>query len=458
MTTLLTSLLLMPVLTSPIDAGAGVELRYRGTLTETGRDSNGAIVKRFNFYCLVSNADDGGRQLAFVINERGGGEWPWPERYGMIRLDSANRPANAAQIRLLYSHQEQPSSIRLRRPIFGDLDKLKAQANWTDGNRKYAVTGSTSALEMDCWRVVATSNFGLRENLIIEKQSGLIVSSERELTRGQGVPFSLKFDLESHQPVDETRLEQLQKPINTLLKLQADLKRPENSMKPELTKEQLELANTVEEQLQAEADETPFARLAATVRRDVKRQGRRYDDVVKLASKYLGRPAPQFSLSTTDRKEITPETMAGNVIVLHFWDYKFEPLVEPYGQAAYLDFSYNRYKKLGVQVYGVAVNSHFNEDSTSAAAKRSVRKFYDFMKISYPVAYDAGELIGKFGDPRRVGAQLPLWVVIDSEGNISHYKTGFYDINPDEGLRTLDRAVGKAVRAKRNAKEETFEK
>ncbi len=76
------------------------------------------------------------------------------------------------------------------------------------------------------------------------------------------------------------------------------------------------------------------------------------------------------------------------------------------------------------------------------------------MNLSYPLAIDAGELVAKFGDPRRVGAKLPLWVVIGADGNVAHYSIGFYDINPDEGLRPLDKAVGKAVRAKREAKKD----
>ena len=54
----------------------------------------------------------------------------------------------------------------------------------------------------------------------------------------------------------------------------------------------------------------------------------------------------------------------------------------------------------------------------------------------------------KFGDPRKLGAKLPLWVVIDPDGKIAHYHVGFYAIKPDEGLRPLDEAVMKQIKTK----------
>lgn len=457
MTSLLTSLLLLPAFTSPLDAGEAVELRYRGTLTEAARDSDESIVKRFSFYCLTSKAANGGRRLSFLLDERGGGGWPWPERFGMSNLTAENKPTDAAQIRLLYTHDGKPTSIRLRRPLFRHVDKMGEGKQWADGKNKYSVVGSTKIQDMDCWKIKIATNFGLQEDLAVEKQSGLVVSSQRRLTRGQGVPFSLKFELQSLKSIDAKRLALLQKPVEALAKLQVDLMRPENAMDPTLSEAQLKLTAGVIGDLQKAADETPFARLAATIHRDVKKQMRRYGDVKKLSTRFSGRKAPKFSLATVDRKEVAAEEMQGNIVVLHFWDYKYEPLIEPYGQTAYLDFSYTRYEKLGVKVYGVAVNSRFDDATTRTAARQSARKFKNFMNLSYPLAYDGGELIGKFGDPRRVGAKLPLWVVIGADGIISHYKLGFYNINPDEGLRSLDRAVGKAVRAKRKAKKAASE-
>ena len=62
---------------------------------------------------------------------------------------------------------------------------------------------------------------------------------------------------------------------------------------------------------------------------------------------------------------------------------------------------------------------------------------------------DDGTLLRKFGDPRRVGAELPLWVLVSADGKIAHYKVGFYDIKPDEGLKQLDAEVVKLIRQQR---------
>ena len=87
MNTALLYLLMTPALAIPLDDGAAVELRYSGTLEATGRDATGAPVKRFSYFGLLKKTDIGGHDLSFVIEERGGSGWAWPERFGNIRFD-----------------------------------------------------------------------------------------------------------------------------------------------------------------------------------------------------------------------------------------------------------------------------------------------------------------------------------------------------------------------------------
>ena len=98
---------------------------------------------------------------------------------------------------------------------------------------------------------------------------------------------------------------------------------------------------------------------------------------------------------------------------------------------------------------GVAVNPAFENPRTARAALRSVKKLREFMNLDYPVATDGGKVLESFGDPRRLDAKLPLWVVIDSEGKVAGYKVGFYRIKADEGLRQLDELVIRLIREKR---------
>jgi hypothetical protein len=74
-----------------------------------------------------------------------------------------------------------------------------------------------------------------------------------------------------------------------------------------------------------------------------------------------------------------------------------------------------------------------------------VRKLKDFMNLSYPVLLDSGSLIKQFGDPRVVGANLPLYVVIGPDQKIIHYHVGHYDVNQDQGLKELDQIVVDAL-------------
>jgi hypothetical protein len=46
-----------------------------------------------------------------------------------------------------------------------------------------------------------------------------------------------------------------------------------------------------------------------------------------------------------------------------------------------------------------------------------------------------------------VYAKLPLWVVINHEGKIADDHSGFNAIKPDEGLRSLDDAMMKQLKA-----------
>ena len=163
----------------------------------------------------------------------------------------------------------------------------------------------------------------------------------------------------------------------------------------------------------------------------------------------MGRAAPKFSLKSIGNKVIDAKLLSDKIVVLHFWRYQGDKLVEPYGQVGYLDFLNGKRKKLGVQIVGVAVNSLLEDKAKAAVGLRSARKLKSFMNLGYPIATDDGTVLRKFGDPRRLGAKLPLWVVIGPDGKIEHYKVGFYSINPDEGLRQLDKVVVALIKKQR---------
>jgi hypothetical protein len=86
-----------------------------------------------------------------------------------------------------------------------------------------------------------------------------------------------------------------------------------------------------------------------------------------------------------------------------------------------------------------------NEESTRGAVTAGIRRLKSFMNLSYPIVLDGGSLIKRFGDPRLVGASLPLVVVVGPEGKIVHYHVGHYEVDRQDGLKQLDDVVHRAL-------------
>lgn len=446
MTSHLITLLVLPLLAGPFDDAAAVELRYTGSLSKAARAADETPVKRFNLYCLVTREPDGGRKLAFVLSERGGGGWPWPERYGSIALDSAFKQASGGSPRLLYEYEGNPLIIPLPLPIPDYTPALKAGAKWTNGKETWEVARTQKVQDRNCWQVDVSTNFGRKRTLAIDADSPLVVSLEERVFVGQGDEHVLSMQLESLKPLDAEQLARTGAALPALLKLQSDMQRSENETRPELTEGQIKFAADALPRLQKESADTPFSSLISAINKDIKGQLQRTDEVSRLAEKFVGRPAPKFSLTLTDNTEVAAESLKDKITVLHFWEYQGEPLVEPYGQVGYLEFLYNKRRKLGVQVYGIAVDARLAEQRSAAAALKSIHKLKSFMNLDYAIAVDDGKLLSKFGDPTKYGAKLPLWVVIGPDGKVAHFHAGFYKINPDEGLRELDDLLVKMIR------------
>lgn len=186
--------------------------------------------------------------------------------------------------------------------------------------------------------------------------------------------------------------------------------------------------------------------MVAAISRDLTQQRKRLDGVEGLQNKLVGHPCPSWTLKLSNGKTVTDADYKDKVLVLHFWQYRGEPLTEPYGQVGYLDFLYGKRKKLGVSVLGVNIDPRFANPQQAAAATRSMKTLLDFMRLGYDMATDDGTILTTFGDPRSLGAPLPLWIVVGHDGLVTHYHTGFYDIKPDEGLKQLDEAVVEALK------------
>ena len=67
------------------------------------------------------------------------------------------------------------------------------------------------------------------------------------------------------------------------------------------------------------------------------------------------------------------------------------------------------------------------------------------MNLGYPVLLDDGSVLKTFGDPRATGAKLPLFVVLDGQGNLIHYHIGSYEVDQRSGLKELQEVIQKAL-------------
>lgn len=447
------ALLLTSALGAPLTDAPAVELSYRGIVDQVSRQGGSTPTKQFELYCLLRNAPAEAREIVFLLDERGAGGWAWPERFGHIPLDAQNAATNRTRIELLHEHDGLLNPVPLLTPVFADPRKLGPDAEWKAGRETYQVVDSGKRGDRECWQIEVTTNFGRSHTVWVEKESAIIVAVEQRFFLGRGDQFRLTMELAEAKPLADAELARLDPMLKTLKQLRADLQRKEGATDPELSDDQLNVTDAALTNLTRDSEGTPFSRLVTTIARDVKSQSQRSADVQDLARKLVGSPAPEFELKTVEGTAVRRGDRTGKIIVLHFWKYHGEPLTEPYGQVGYLDFMNNRRQKLGVQIYGVAVDPRLGEQQSAEAAVRQVRKLREFMNLSYPVALDDGTLLKEFGDPQRLGARLPLWVVIDPEGKIAHYHAGYYDVKPNEGLVELDGVLAELIRKRRGEQE-----
>ena len=429
---------------SAADPQSGIELQYAGTLSQQIK-SEEVEVKSFSLYALTVMAEDGSTQIAYHIEERGGGGWSWPERFGLLPT-SVLATTKPRPIRVLYTHEDQQYPLPVRSPLFEFRDKLAPQTSWTDGRQEYVVTRKRSLKNRDGFQVEVSSNLGRNQTLVVEATTGILMSLDEKIVVGRGDEFRLKMELQSQKQLNAAELAKIQKPLDSLLTIQLGLGRTGEQKLVELTADQLKSVQAELPQIEKQAEETPWSRVVAAISRDLQHQQKRLAGVAGLQKKLVGQTAPQWNLKLTDGTSISNSDVNGKVVVLHFWQYRGEPLSEPYGQIGYLDFLNNKRKKLGVRVIGINIDERFADSEKKEAAIRSMKKLLEFMNVGYDMAIDDGSTLADYGDPRALGAPLPLWIVIGHDGKVTHYHNGFYDIKPDEGLKQLDEAVIEALR------------
>lgn len=440
----------------------GTQLNYQGTLAPVDSQQAAAARKSFDLTCWIQKTDAGGSEIFWLLDERGRGEWPWFERFGVGKVNRQGQTTGDSPT-LLYDRPESknPAGQNPVDPSPGGKDvvgiplplvradrPLAVDVEWRNQRVALRVDQADKRGERTVWRISLRDPFGPQGTLWVDQQLGLVAALQQRVILGRGEEYVLKVELVGNEQLPAPAFARYSTAFDALVALRGRLSRPRQSQEINWKPDELAVLEAALPETQRATTGTVLEKLLASAERDLKLQAGRTDALATLAAEYQGKAIGEFSIRGFGQESLTDGDLKDHVTVLHFWDYRDEPLKEPYGQVGYLDFVHHRRRDGGVRVYGVAVDGRLADEKTRPAAQRSVRKLKEFMNLSFPVLLDDGALLKKFGDPRVLGATLPLFVVIGRDGKIAHYHVGHYDVHQDQGLKELDDALVAALEKK----------
>ncbi len=419
---------------------------FTGTLVQGTDDQS--ILRKFEVQLLLGP----GEPFFCVLDDVRTG-CPWPESFGLLSTGDAGGAAGdrlGPVPHLVYSYSGNLYSIPLPFLILNVPSASAEAAAWNHAGWKLNVLGRRTVDGSDCWVVEAKEQRGRRQNLMVDASTGLLQQAQCDVFMGQGDQFRLTLRRNSIRTVEQDVVDKIEQLSGVLLGLQRDLGRRPDSQVSELSDRQILAVAEVQGALQSLSVGTPFQELVTRISNDLQRQTRRMTAAANRAGQLKDAQSPEFSLNVLNGGVIDSRGLRGKIVVLHFWDYRDQPLSEPYGQTGYLDFLFNQRRKLGVQVIGVTTGAGMQTADGLARGKRAARKLAEFMNLTYPITFDDGSLLRALGDPRDTNGQLPLWIVLTPDGKIAHYHAGFYEVDAARGLKELDQVVAEQIEAVRS--------
>jgi hypothetical protein len=323
-------------------------------------------------------------------------------------------------------------------PVFGG--ELKEGAAWSDGKIQFEVEAGEAVEGRPTWDVTARTLVGRRRTMTVDREDHRVYAVRENVFVGQGEEQLLKYQLVKSETLDGEALDKTLAAIEAWTALRGEWVTAVTDSTPKSKAAAIKSVSGKLPELKKQSTGTPLESVADVVAGQLKTADEQKAAVGALRSRIVGKPLPKVALKDVANKSWTNESLAGKVTVLHFWSYRDENLREPYGQVGYLDFVARQ--NPDVQVLGVAVAA--DDPERQQNQRTFVRKFRDFMNVSYPILLDDGSLLEKLGDPRKVKQELPLFVVIDSNGNVVEYKAGEYEVKANDGLKELDKVVKQA--------------
>ncbi len=425
----------------------GTLVTYQGQVAPVGEDHTvGEAEKTFDLTVLIEANDQGSLICHWLLDERGRGAWPWLERFGNVSFDASSlNIAGGVPPSVLYNWGDDESIIELAALMLAAPEALAEGVTWKAGELAFEVGSAENVDNHEVWQVDVRNNYGWKYELAVDRESNMLVNLRQRVFMGRGDEYELRLRTTALEGLSGEALDKTLKSFAALGDYREHLARTPRTKDDRWTSATLEQLAGLVPEFETQTAGTVLAPLVRAAKQSLTSQNRQADLIAELVEKQVGREIESFSLSDLNRQKLTTENLLGAVTVLHFWRYRDTPLKEPYGQVGYLDFLYEQHQKAGLQVYGVAVDGRFNDEQSRAAAVRSVRRLREFMHLSYPILLDGGEFIRQFGDPRLIGAELPLYVVIGRDGRVSHYHVGMHTIDLQRGLHELNDIVVKAL-------------
>ncbi len=402
---------------------------FTGSLVKAG-DDEGDILRRFEVQLLTQTKT----HFFHVIDDIRSG-CPWPECFGRTGPEIG---IDALQPHLVYSYDGHAYLIGIPPLIVTLPDGIEPDTTWEHAGWQMTAIEQRNFENMPAWTIEARERRGRQQTLTVNASTGITLRAEAQIFMGQGEQFALTLTQTSRKMLEQSVSDASHELQDKLLTLQGNLKRRPDSHLSELSARQIVDVTSAMAPCIKLAKRTPLELLIKQIETDVEQQQKRLASTETRAAELKNTDAPQFILSLMNGATLESASLAGKTVILHFWDYRDAPLSEPYGQTGYLEYLHNQKKKMNVTVVGISTNPDLQTKENQNRGRRSVRKLSEFMNLSYPIGHDDGALLKSLADPRETRGQLPLWVVIDAQGKIAHYHSGFYEVDATQGLKDLE--------------------
>ena len=447
LSTVPTKAVLCPVVPAP--PTVGMRATYSGrlqALEDADVDQSGRTFRLT--YLVTEIKPNAGPRLIWLLEEGAGGpHWTWAQRFGEVSLGASFEPSSDREEPAIQADRDgNLRVIPLPLVFFGSPEPIRAGGQWGTREGQFQVAGTEETAGRKCWKIGLTTNLGPKGVFWVDQQNAILVRWRQIVFLGLGVPYELSLDLEKSEDLTPEAAAQVAKAHLALAGLRGTVKGklselPETDLPA--TAAFQERAQTTATQIQTDLKSGPYVDLARDVVRETQTGLDRERDVARLRDRVVGKPAKEFVIRTTRGEQVSLADFRGMPVVLHFWDYRSEPKVAPYGETGYLDFVWRQRQKEGIRVLGIAVDRRLRDESVRPTARKDVRSFCEFMNLSYPIAFDDGDksVIELFGDPRTVGGRMPLYVVIAPDGTVADYHVGLWSATADEGLKALDQQL-----------------